>query len=79
MDCTTGSRPPSGLYGPIAIFLSSVIFMRRWRIEDVGPEGTDLQKPTGHRVGATRPRRSGLYGPTFHLFAERHFHEAMVH
>jgi len=38
------------------IFSRSDIFMMRWRAEDVGPEGADLQKPN--------PRRSGLHGPT---------------
>jgi hypothetical protein len=46
----------SGLYGPTAILSRSDIFKRRWCIDDVGPEGTDLQIPI--------PRRSGLYGPT---------------
>ena len=40
-DATCPRR--SSLYGPTSIFSRSDIFSRRWRTEDVGPEGTDLQ------------------------------------
>ena len=39
----TDASGRSGLYGPTATFSLSAIFKSRWRTEDVGPEGTDLQ------------------------------------
>jgi hypothetical protein len=48
------------------IFSRSDIFQRRWRTEDVGPEGADLRRPTCHHITVAQDasRRSGLYGPT---------------
>jgi hypothetical protein len=46
----------SGLHGPTAISSRSDMFKRHWYTQNVGPEGTDLRRPS--------PRRSGLHGPT---------------
>jgi hypothetical protein len=37
---------------------------------------SDLKAPT---YKSRFPRRSGLYGPTCHLFAQRHFQKAVAH
>jgi hypothetical protein len=61
----------SGLYGPTAILSRSDIFKRRWRTEDVGPEGTDLPiplltcvKPAATPPTARRARECGCAAQT---------------
>jgi hypothetical protein len=52
------------------IFSRNDIFEGRWSMRQM----SDLKAPTYED-----PRRSGLYGPTIHLFAKRNFQKPQVH